>query len=1085
MSRRGARTRAPFPLYARFFGGALSICAVFVVFLVAGAGSAWAASGDIVSTAYVTDGPVDAVVHDDSDGSTYIGGSFSKVGPRIGSGMVLEQSGPGIQPNSGGNGDPETSPFPEVAGGRVLAVAQDGLGGWFIGGDFDYVGTQLRHGLAHVNPDGSVDGSWNPGATGGQLRVDALAVSSGVVYVGGSFDTVDGQPRNNIAAVDASSGTALSAWNPGADGEVLTLAVGNGLVYAGGGFSSIGGQPRSHIGALDSNGDATSWAPDADGAVDALAVSGTTVYAGGGFSSIGGQPRSNIAALDSNGDATSWAPDASGTVDALAVSGTAVYAGGSFSGASSIGGADRDFLAALDPSTGNATDWNPAPNDVVRSLAVAPGLVYVGGDFSGVNSIGSRNREHVAALEDTTGAATTWNPNPNDSVLALGEDGSSVYAGGSFVTAGPNVADRLNIARLQADGTLDTTWNPGVDGTVRALRLSGGKLYVGGSFAILGEAFRSNLGALDAATGIVDPVWTPSAENEVRSLDISADGSTIYVGGYFLTLSDGTSTVGPYLGSVGSDGVVNAAWDPSPDSSPVNAIAVSGSTVYVSGGFGQIGGLTRAGLAALDASGGTSLAGSGWDDGVFPFGPAALTVSGGSLYAGGDFTGIGGAARSNIAALDPTTGVATSWDPNVCGGGVNALAVSPDGNTIYAGGEFAFLGDCLTGPFRNDLAAIDAVTGAASAWNPFPNQAVNALAVSGDGNTVYAGGDFTVVGGHAATYFAQIDSTQVGFTASPNGTDFGNQIVGQQSASQTFTITNGGILDLHISTASVVGTDAGDFPITDDQCSGATVAPGNTCTVDVAFDPILDGAKSASLEFTDDAGGSPQHLTLTGTGVPNLPAASIAPSSRDFGGPPVGSVSTAQQFTITNTGVADLMVSGVSLNGADPGQFRITGDGCGGATVPPSLTCTVSAAFAPTSAGAKSAQLEISDDALDTPQAASLSGTGTSTAPPGPVPMPSGGGGGRGAGGAKLLDTAILKAPKKKTKRRSATFKFSSTPAGLQFECKLDKRGFSRCSSPMKVKRLKPGKHTFKVRAVDGSGNRDGSPATVSWKIKK
>ncbi len=101
-------------------------------------------------------------------------------------------------------------------------------------------------------------------------------------------------------------------------------------MYAGGDFNSIGGQPRNFIAALDpSSGNATAWNPNADFAVGALAVSGSTVYAGGTFGQIGGQMRNYIAALDAGtGAATGWNPNAGSTVLALAVSGSTVYAGG-------------------------------------------------------------------------------------------------------------------------------------------------------------------------------------------------------------------------------------------------------------------------------------------------------------------------------------------------------------------------------------------------------------------------------------------------------------------------------------------------------------------------------------------------------------------------------------------------------------------------------------------------------------------------------------------------------------------------------------------------------------------------------------
>jgi len=81
-------------------------------------------------------------------------------------------------------------------------------------------------------------------------------------------------------------------------------------------------------------------------------------------------------------------------------------------------------------------------------------------------------------------------------------------------------------------------------------------------------------------------------------------------------------------------------------------------------------------------------------------------------------------------------------------------------------------------------------------------------------------------------------------------------------------------------------------------------------------------------------------------------------------------------------------------------------------------------------------------------------------------------------------DTRISKGPKKKTKSAKAKFEFSSTESGSTFECAVDKGAFKACTSPLTVK-VKKGKHTLQVRALDSAGNVDASPSTSSWTYKK
>lgn len=78
--------------------------------------------------------------------------------------------------------------------------------------------------------------------------------------------------------------------------------------------------------------------------------------------------------------------------------------------------------------------------------------------------------------------------------------------------------------------------------------------------------------------------------------------------------------------------------------------------------------------------------------------------------------------------------------------------------------------------------------------------------------------------------------------------------------------------------------------------------------------------------------------------------------------------------------------------------------------------------------------------------------------------------------------TTILKGPKGKTGKTTASFQFTADEAGSRFECKLDQKPFKACGSPRKYKHLKAGKHVFKVRAVDPAGNV-GAPAKRKFTV--
>ena len=128
----------------------------------------------------------------------------------------------------------------------------------------------------------------------------------------------------------------------------------------------------------------------------------------------------------------------------------------------------------------------------------------------------------------------------------------------------------------------------------------------------------------------------------------------------------------------------------------------------------------------------------------------ALALAASTVYAGGNFTSIDGQSRNFLAALDAGTGFATAWDP-APDNGVSGLAVS--GSTVYVTGYYFNIG----GQPRTLFAAVDATSGLATPWDPASNDAIGPIAV--DGPTVYVGGTFSSIGGQPRTAAAALDAT--------------------------------------------------------------------------------------------------------------------------------------------------------------------------------------------------------------------------------------------------------------------------------------------------------------------------------------
>jgi FG-GAP-like repeat/Cep192 domain 4/HYDIN/CFA65/VesB-like, Ig-like domain len=210
-------------------------------------------------------------------------------------------------------------------------------------------------------------------------------------------------------------------------------------------------------------------------------------------------------------------------------------------------------------------------------------------------------------------------------------------------------------------------------------------------------------------------------------------------------------------------------------------------------------------------------------------------------------------------------------------------------------------------------------------------------------------------------------------SVSPSTFDFGNQGVGVASTVQDFTITNSTSQTVTFTGISFTGTNSADFSDTTD--CGDTLASGTACTVHVTFTPGAEGARSATLSIADNAPANPQTASITGTGVA-APVATLSASSLTFTDEPVGTASTSQSVTLTNTGNATLNISSIAVTGTNSGDYTLAPAGTCGETLAVEDMCTINVTFTPSAAGTRSASVTITDDAPNSPQAITLSGQG-------------------------------------------------------------------------------------------------------------
>ena len=210
------------------------------------------------------------------------------------------------------------------------------------------------------------------------------------------------------------------------------------------------------------------------------------------------------------------------------------------------------------------------------------------------------------------------------------------------------------------------------------------------------------------------------------------------------------------------------------------------------------------------------------------------------------------------------------------------------------------------------------------------------------------------------TVAPQINGSQV--TLSPSSLSFGTVIVEASSKPKNATLTNGSSSTMYFSSI----TTSGDF--TQTNTCGGTLAAGKSCTISVTFTPQQIGARTGTLYVNDNATDSPQTVSLSGTGKAQ---AALTPASATFSKTKVGSTSAAKAFKLTNN--QSVVLKNISIS--TTGDFSVSSTTCG-STLTSNASCTIDVVFSPTQTGTLTGTLQVSDNAVGSPQVSNLKGTG-------------------------------------------------------------------------------------------------------------
>lgn len=648
------------------------------------------------------------------------------------------------------------------ADAAVTSVTIQPNGQILVGGQFTTFNGRFFSRLVRLNPDGTFDPSFSPGlGPDGAVRA-VTAQPDGQIVIGGDFLTVNGAPRARLARLQPDGSVDLS-FDPGlgANDSVLSLALqSNGKLVVAGAFTQFNGNALAHLGRLNPNGTvdtAFTVGSGVNGPIHSIALANVSavltvdriaegdlledrnvVETGSVFGRIlikydfrdipddlriyyDGRLIYELNTLLAGDFEVPYGPGTSTVVTVVMNEGIGefgtyweysmtVVTGAKVDNRLAIGG---DFTSVNSQPVGRVAVLNSSgsvydtfqPGGGLHRVAYALGLytntaqpdlfgkVIVGGDFTAMAGVDQQRYVGRLNADGSFDASFETGVGANGPVRAvLVEPDGKVVLGGLFTTV--NQASRFRLARLNADGQVDSAFNPGpgLNGGVYALALQpDGRLLVGGDFTSAYGASRGRMARMNA-TGTLDVSFDPGtgADGTVRALALQADGKVL-LGGTFTNVN---SRRCDHLARLNPDGSLDAGFNPSNGlNGPLEVVVVQpDGGILIGGAFTQVWGVPAYHLARLNADGsldGTFTPGTGADDLV----QTIVLQPDGKLVVGGAFISFGGQMRNRLVrlnangSLDATVNFGTGADNFI-----SAAVVQPDGNLLVGGAFTEFDG---------------------------------------------------------------------------------------------------------------------------------------------------------------------------------------------------------------------------------------------------------------------------------------------------------------------------------------------------------------------------------------------------------
>ena len=593
-----------------------------------------------------------------NDGSAiYIGGSFGTI-KTINRGYVAKLNTTNADPLS-------WAPQPNST---VDAMALNG-NALYLGGSFNSINNSIpRSGLAAVDTGTGVVTSFQADANG---AVSDIKINNGKLYVGGQFTNIQGVTRNYGARFSLATGALDNwLAGKKINSYIAAIGFGNGNIILGGQFTTMNATTRNYIAAIDltqPNYPLTNWYPNvywnSFNSLNAFIHNGHDLIFGGSLSYLeNGKNVSNLISLDdSTGLIThSLAQYPTGTVRAMSFYNNTLAVGGDFTGFTKVSDSSvyntNAYLSGYNWTTWQALPDNYNANNTVANIFTDPtGKLVASGSFSRMNNV---NRNYLAAINITTGLPTDFNPSMDGRVACLAIKDTSLFAGGYFTSVNTQTTPvpRGYIAAVSTKTGKATAWFGNADNPVVSLAVKDSTLYAGGAFTIIKGVSR-NYGAAFSTkgTGAINS-WNPNTNNIIWT--ILPYNNTVFISGEFTTVNGNSQN---YIAQVSNSSGTPNSWNPVPDG-PVWTFVNFGNKFYAGGNFNNIGTSPRNGLAAFDTATkaitnfDANLNSSPYIQGIAGWGKT-LFIDGYLLNS------INGTPRQYIGAVDTVSRAATNFNP--------------------------------------------------------------------------------------------------------------------------------------------------------------------------------------------------------------------------------------------------------------------------------------------------------------------------------------------------------------------------------------------------------------------------------------